>query len=136
MSATTNSDRLPSQAEFVSLSIPNLKVWPIPDSAACRVECCLKSGNNPVETPCSQEFTIRNISAGPSSSTLIAVEATAALRVTGCAVHEIHQFPSSREINQEPERLLRRMAPPKRFFRTLWRSMARRVHEREFKALL
>ncbi len=127
---------LPSyQAELSCLSVPDLQHARFGlmnvEQDFLRNEGFLKSEYNPVLVAYILE-NVNNENDGPFSLPT-AYEASAAHRSDAEYDNGIlDRCPSNQVVSCEPQRFLRRIAPPKRFFRSFWRSIVRRVLERHF----
>jgi hypothetical protein len=125
--------QLPSQVEFICLSVPNLLLpsgllpHPVLHDAA------LKTDKVTALTP----YVPVNHISHEAYTWLAAAEARAAHRgVTENLGEPMELVLPSTPSTYEPERILPNSAPPKRFFRTFWRSITLRMLDREFNAAM
>ncbi len=114
----------PSQVEFTCSSVPNLQPGFPPQTfrrnAFSGREDALRSDK---DTPWKEQI----LYAISEAHALLAAEVRTA--------NPEDVFPITSDM-YEPERILPNTAPPKRFFRTFWRSITLRMLDREFNASL
>ncbi len=109
MESATDISLLAPQAEFSCLSLPDLQ-HAVLSQATAGHDALRQIGSRPISNAALELAYI------PSEK----------INVDTIRVLEL--------IDYEPERIMRIKSPPKRFFRTFWRSMARRILVSDFNA--
>ncbi len=122
---------LPSQ-EFSCLSVPNPhSVFPHRDPFPATEDYALKSDRDILLKEIVPYVPLNYIN-NEAYALLAAYEAQAAHHEVSDNVGESMDLVVLSTSNMyEPERIMRRLAPPKRFYRTYWRSISRRMLDRE-----